>query len=53
MKIFLQIVVGPKNLFSFYLQLSHGGKDFPSSYITSDIFSNSTFFGSVEEADEK
>ena len=34
----------PKNLFSSCLWVLHGGKDFQSSYITFNIFSNSALF---------
>ena len=34
--------------FSSYLPFLHRSKDFQSSYITFDIFSNSTFFGTTK-----
>ena len=46
------IKVLPTNLFS-NLRFLHGGNDFQSSYITFDIFNNSTFFGKIEKANEK
>ena len=41
----------PKDLYS-YLQFFHRGKDFQSSYITFDIFNNSTFFCTTQETNE-
>ena len=44
---------GPtRNLFSLYLQFLHRGKDFHRSYITFNIFSNSTFFGTTRKTNE-
>ena len=41
-----------KSLFSFYLQILHGAKDFQSSCITFSIFNNSIFFGTTEKTNE-
>ena len=42
----------PENLFSYLLFL-HACNDFQSSYITFDIFNNSTFFDTTERTNEK
>ena len=39
-------------ILSSYLCFLHGGKDFQSSYITFDIFNNSTFFSTTGKTNE-